>query len=77
MIDYQTLYNTLLDAKADAWVKLLPQQLASAFDSSRHGNLAQWPVRDRVPAEINHNAPLLDADAVQIGRSNDCLKQTG
>jgi tRNA (mo5U34)-methyltransferase len=71
MIDYQPLYNALLDVKADIWVKLLPQQLASAFDATRHGNLEQWQiVIERLP-KLTATHRLLDADAVQIGRSDD------
>ena len=71
MIDYQPLYNTLLDAKADAWVKLLPQQLASAFDPARHGNLAQWQSVLECLPELTTKHRLLDADAIQIGRPED------
>jgi len=71
MIDYQPLYNTLLDAKADAWVRLLPQQLANAFEPSRHGNLEEWRiVIERLP-NLTTTHRLLDADAVQIGRADD------
>ena len=42
MIDYTPLYNTLLDAKADAWVSVLPKQLAEAFDVTKHGTLSEW-----------------------------------
>jgi tRNA (mo5U34)-methyltransferase len=71
MIDYQPLYNTLLDAKADAWVKLLPKQLASALDSSRHGNLEQWQTVIECIPKLTTKYRLLDADAVQVGQSND------
>ena len=71
MIDYQPLCNTLLDAKADAWVKLLPQQLASAFDPTRHGTLEQWQTVIECLPKLTTTHRLLDADAVQIGRSND------
>jgi len=71
MIDYQPLYNTLLDAKADAWVKLLPQQLASAFDLTRHGTLAQWQTVIECLPKLTTAHRLLDTDAVQIGRSDD------
>jgi tRNA (mo5U34)-methyltransferase len=71
MIDYQPLYNTLLDAKADAWVQLLPQQLNSAFESTRHGNLEEWTaVIERLP-NLTTTHRLLDTDAVQIGRPDD------
>ena len=71
MIDYQPLYNTLLDAKADAWVKLLPQQISCAFDSTRHGTMEQWRNLVECVSELTTTHSLLDADAVQIGRSDD------
>jgi len=73
MIDYQPLYDALIDAKADAWAKMLPQQLERGFDSARHGNLAQWQALvDSVP-ELLTTHRVLDADAVQIGSSDDLL----
>jgi tRNA (mo5U34)-methyltransferase len=71
MIDYQPLYNALIDAKADAWVKILPQQLASALNSSRHGNLEQWQaVVEQLP-KLTATHRILNADEVQIGRSDN------
>ena len=71
MIDYQPLYNALLAANADAWVRLLPQQLASAFDSTRHGTLEQWRNLVECVPELTATYRLLDADAVQIGKPDD------
>jgi tRNA (mo5U34)-methyltransferase len=71
VIDYKPLYDTLLDAKADAWVRQLPQQLASAFDLTRHGNLAQWQTLVELLPKLTAMHRLLDADTVQIGRSDD------
>lgn len=71
MIDYQPLYNNLLDAKADAWVKVLPQQLATALDLTRHGNLEQWQTVIECLPKLATTHRLLDTDAVQIGLSDD------
>ncbi|MDD1629948.1 MAG: tRNA 5-methoxyuridine(34)/uridine 5-oxyacetic acid(34) synthase CmoB [Methylococcaceae bacterium] len=71
MIDYQPLYNNLLDAKADAWVKILPQQLATALDITRHGNLEQWQTVIECLPKLATTHRLLDADAVQVGLSDD------
>ena len=71
MIDYQPLYNNLLDAKANAWVKILPQQLATAFDLTRHGNLEQWQTVIECLPKLATTHRLLDADAVKIGLSDD------
>ncbi len=71
MIDYQPLYNVLIDAKADAWAKILPQQLERGFDQAKHGDLAQWrALVDSVPVLPTAHR-VLDADAVQIGCSDD------
>ncbi|CAA9889235.1 tRNA U34 carboxymethyltransferase [Candidatus Methylobacter favarea] len=70
MLDYQPLYEALLDAKADAWTSILPRQLASAF-TSRHGNLAKWQTLINQLPELTPTLNLLDADAVQIGCSKD------
>jgi len=73
MIDYQPLYNALVDAKAEAWAEILPQQLEQGFDPTKHGNLAEWQALvDSVP-ELPTAQRLLDADAVQIGCANDLV----
>jgi tRNA (mo5U34)-methyltransferase len=74
MIDYQELYNTLLDSKADSWARILPEQLTNAFDPPRHGNLGQWQTVIESLPKINTTHRRLDAGAVQIGRSNDLLE---
>ncbi|MFZ2168437.1 MAG: tRNA 5-methoxyuridine(34)/uridine 5-oxyacetic acid(34) synthase CmoB [Methylococcaceae bacterium] len=71
MFAYQPLYNILLDVKADVWVKLLPQQLANAFDLTRHGTLLQWQTVIESLPELTTSYRLLDADTVQIGQSKD------
>lgn len=71
MIDYQPLYDALIDAKAEAWAKILPQQLEQSLDQSKHGDLAQWQALvDGVP-HIPTAHRVLDADAVQIGHSDE------
>ena len=71
MIDYQPLYNALLDAKADAWLQLLPQQLSNAFDPARHGNSEAWQAVIEDLPDLTATHRLLDADAVQIGLAGD------
>jgi len=71
MTDFQALYASLLDAKADAWVKLLPLQLTQAFDTAKHGELADWLVLIEAVPALTTEHRLLDADAVQIGCGND------
>lgn len=71
MIDYQPLYNALLDAKADAWVELLPRQLEDAFNPTTHGNLEQWRSLIASQPALTATRRLLTADAVQIGCPDD------
>ena len=75
MIDYQPLYNSLLEAKADNWVKVLPSQIASAFDSAKHGTLSHWQsIIESMPMS-NTTYRSLDADAVQIGQVHDLAEE--
>ena len=71
MIDYQPLYNALIEAKAEAWAKLLPQQLERSFELTKHGDLAQWQALLASVPELSTAQRALDADAVQIGCSDD------
>lgn len=71
MIDYQPLYNALINSKAETWANLLPQQLEQGFDLTKHGDLAHWlALVDSLPA-LSSTQCTLDADAVQIGAKND------
>lgn len=71
MIDYQPLIQALLDAKADAWANILPQQLNDALSQNRHGTLSQWQtlIADMPVLPTAHR--LLDTDTVQIGKADD------
>ena len=42
MIDYDPLYRALTAANADQWVKIIPTQIAEAFNQKRHGSLSVW-----------------------------------
>ena len=71
MSDYQTLYNRLREAKADVWVDRLPQQLAQAFDVSKHGDLANWlDLIAAIPA-FSTQYRELNADVVSIGSGDE------
>jgi tRNA (mo5U34)-methyltransferase len=75
MMDYQPLYNSLLDAKADSWVKVLPLQIVSAFDSAKHGTLSHWQsIIESMPI-LNTTYRSLDVDAVQIGQLEDLAEE--
>jgi tRNA (mo5U34)-methyltransferase len=69
--DYQALYARLDEAKADAWLELLPKQLALAFAVDKHGDLSNWKTILQQLPEVTPSQRLLDADAIQIGAAND------
>lgn len=71
MIDYQPLYGALLAGKALQWATTLPDQIAKAFDTTKHGTLPQWQsLVDGLPT-ISTSHRSLTADAVQIGKESD------
>lgn len=71
MTEYQPLIGALIDAKAEAWAALLPQQLARAFESGKHGHVEEWQTLiDQLP-EVTPSQRHLNADAVQIGSPDD------
>jgi len=71
MSDYQTLYNRLREAKADVWVDRLPQQLAQAFDVSKHGDLANWLALIAAIPTFSTQRRELNADMVSIGSGDE------
>ncbi len=71
MIDYTPLYNTLLDAKADAWVSVLPKQLAEAFDVTKHGTLSEWQTVIESTPSFTVSQRLLNNSAIQLDSFDD------
>ena len=71
MIDYSPLYQALLDAKADAWVNVLPKQLSEAFDHNKHGTLSEWQAIIASIPDYVASQRLLDQSAIQIGVADD------
>jgi len=67
MINYQLLYQALLDAKVVEWTELIPQQLEQAFELNSNGNSANWKqVISELP-EIEKPASVLNTDVIKIG----------
>lgn len=71
MFDYQALYDTLREAKADAWAELLPTQIAQAFDTAKHGDFSKWQALIEQTPTVITSQRLLNTDAVQIGCAAD------
>lgn len=75
MTGYKELYQALAEAGGQAWVELLPAQLAKAFADSAHGDLERWRrALDGLPDLSSSNIDLLEA--VRIGRAEDVSDAT-
>lgn len=73
MIDYLPLYQTLRERLADTWADILPEQLQSAFNPARHGQLMAW---QRTIADLPILSPSqceLNEDTVKIGSAGDLI----
>lgn len=74
MNDYTLLYQALDALGAGAWVRLLPAQLAEAFDERTHGDLLKWRAAiDELPAVEPGCVNL--AEMVSIGEATDLSEQ--
>ncbi|MGZ4958138.1 MAG: tRNA 5-methoxyuridine(34)/uridine 5-oxyacetic acid(34) synthase CmoB [Methylomonas sp.] len=74
MIDYQPLYQELVNAGAMDWARMIPAQLDRAFACQSHGDFARW---QQVVGELPKLSPsMFDlVDAVQIGCQTDISDQ--
>ena len=82
MIDYQPLYQTLSELKAEAWVEIMPQQLKQAFDLNSHGSAANWfdtieqlPIVRPVASELNGGVVRIGDRSDLDEKTHDVLKQ--
>lgn len=67
MIEYDAVYKLLEPAKNEDWLKILPQQIAKAFDFSVHGTSAKWQSMIEnldLPQPSHYH---FDNDCIQIG----------
>ncbi|KAF3981168.1 MAG: tRNA 5-methoxyuridine(34)/uridine 5-oxyacetic acid(34) synthase CmoB [Methylococcales symbiont of Hymedesmia sp. n. MRB-2018] len=76
MIDYKPLFQALIDAKADNWVEIIPQQLKRAFEPNRNGGAIKWlEIIANLPSGMASTADLNSA-WVKIGQSKDIDSKT-
>ncbi len=70
MTKYHGLFRALAEAGGEIWVSRLPEQLATAFADSSHGDLKRWQKAiDAMPHLAHSNVDLLDG--VRIGQTED------
>lgn len=70
-MDYSNLYEDLKAANVEFWADLLPEQLANAFDTTKHGDLIRWQnQRENLPKIL----PLfldISIDTVKLGNADE------
>ena len=75
MINYQPLYDTLLDLNADEWVALIPEAIEKAFKLSNNGNAAGW-LDTLEQLSTNDARSDLNAHQVKVGNKADIDEQS-
>ena len=71
MIEHDAIYKLLEPAKNEDWLKILPQQIAKAFNFSEHGTSAKW---QSVIENLDLPQPShyhFDNEGIQIGLAED------
>ena len=76
MIDYQLLYDTLRSTRVGSLFDCLPQQINAAFDTRRHGLLAEWQQLIESQPELPTTQRNINAEVVQMGDPNDINEVT-
>ena len=59
MINYQPMYQALINAGAQAWVDKLPLQMAASLNCQQHGDLVRW-------LEIVEDLIVPDASSIDL-----------
>jgi tRNA (mo5U34)-methyltransferase len=75
MIDYQPLYQMLTEAKAEAWVELIPQQLRQAFELNSNGNAVTWQNSIDQLSAVTPSILDFSKGLVKIGEEGDINDQ--
>ena len=71
MIDYQPLYETLIERNAESWAAILPDQIQQKLNPEAHGNFSKWNAAvEQLPIPQNPTLQL-DNDGFKIGLINE------
>jgi tRNA (mo5U34)-methyltransferase len=71
MINYQPLYQELIERNAAHWAALLPNQIYQKLNPSAHGNYTLWSdAVNALPTPKNHSKQL-DNSTFSIGQANE------
>ena len=72
---YSDLYNDLNAAKVDFWAEQLPQQIADAFDTTKHGDLIRWQNQLEDLPKISPLFRDISIDTVKLGNADEITPQ--
>ncbi|NOQ65156.1 MAG: tRNA 5-methoxyuridine(34)/uridine 5-oxyacetic acid(34) synthase CmoB [Methyloprofundus sp.] len=67
MIDYQPLYEQLIERNAAHWADILPQQIQQKLNPDAHGNFSKWNAAVEQLPIPNNPSRQLDAADFKIG----------
>jgi tRNA (mo5U34)-methyltransferase len=70
-VEYQPLYDILVEYKADEWVAILPGQIERIFSAVRHGDLQKWMDVVQNQPLIEPSVRVIDMGTVTIGCVED------
>jgi tRNA (mo5U34)-methyltransferase len=71
MINYSLIYQLLEASDNQVWLKILPQQITTAFSFNVHGTSAKWQAIIKSMDLPSPSTVDLNADSVQIGQANE------
>lgn len=70
-MDYSNLYEDLKAANVEFWGDLLPEQLANAFDTTKHGDLIRWQNQLENLPKISPLFLDISIDTVKLGNADE------
>jgi len=68
MINYQPLYDELIEMKAEAWAEILPEQIQQKLNPEAHGNFEKWNAAVEQLPNPTHPSIQLDNNGFSIGK---------
>ncbi len=71
MINYQPLYDELIELNAEAWATLLPSQIQQKLNPEAHGNFSKWNAAVEQLPQPNNPSIQLDDSGFHIGHQNE------
>jgi tRNA (mo5U34)-methyltransferase len=68
---YSTLYHALREDNAESWATQLPQQIADAFDITKHGDLIRWQTQLENLPKISPQFRDISTNTVRLGDEDE------